>query len=137
MRRTIRTAISIPLDLYEAVKEHGKDKKFSTTVCELIRLGLYGDVEGRDGSPTNFQPLIERVERLEKNQEPGSLKLLLLEIESLKARVADLEESFDDEVTPEEESEVIAYSDKEDLMKFSIAQLLKCLSKLHTCLYQR
>lgn len=38
--KTIKTAISMPDDLYQAVKDHAGDRPFSTTMCDLIRAAL-------------------------------------------------------------------------------------------------
>ena len=38
--RFIKTAISIPLDLQIAVKKYANGRKYSTTICELVKLGL-------------------------------------------------------------------------------------------------
>ncbi|MDX8549623.1 hypothetical protein KHC33_00240 [Methanospirillum sp. J.3.6.1-F.2.7.3] len=38
--KTIKTAISMPEDLYQAVRTRAGDKPFSTTMCDLIRQAL-------------------------------------------------------------------------------------------------
>ncbi|WP_319578884.1 hypothetical protein [uncultured Methanospirillum sp.] len=41
----MKTAISMPDDLYQAVIEYASGKKFSTTVCNLLRIALHHDEE--------------------------------------------------------------------------------------------
>lgn len=48
---TIKTASNILDHLYQAVIEHVAGKKFSTTVCDLIRQALYGNHDNGEVIP--------------------------------------------------------------------------------------
>lgn len=45
----IKTAISIPVNLHNDVKEFASGKPFSTTLCHLVRLGLQFEKMIKDG----------------------------------------------------------------------------------------
>jgi len=67
----MKTAISMPDELYLAVKEYAGDKPFSTSVCELIRKALYGEVIPSHTevipsiSPGELEEIKERISTLE------------------------------------------------------------------------
>jgi hypothetical protein len=67
----MKTAISMPDELYNAVKEYAGDKPFSTTICELIRKALYGEVIPNHTavipsiSPGELEEIKERISTLE------------------------------------------------------------------------
>ncbi|ABD40747.1 hypothetical protein Mhun_0997 [Methanospirillum hungatei JF-1] len=67
----MKTAISMPDELYNAVKEYTGDKPFSTTICELIRKALYGEVIPNHTavipsiSPGELEEIKERISTLE------------------------------------------------------------------------
>lgn len=72
--KTIKTAISMPEDLYQAVRTRAGDKPFSTTMCDLIRQAL-----GHEVIPTTTGT----IENLIFEQ----LKELTARIEVLESRV--------------------------------------------------
>jgi len=113
---TMKTAISIPEDLYQAVKEYAGERKFSTVICELVKRALYGETPD---SSVDLQPVIDRIESLEKNQDTGLVKMLLMEVESLKNRMSVLEERYDEEEIPEDIPDAVVYPEINTLVETS------------------
>jgi len=76
--KTIKTAISMPEDLYQAVRTRAGDKPFSTTMCDLIRQAL-----GLEVIPTNtgitetsiYDQLRELTARIEAIEQRGVIPL--------------------------------------------------------------
>ena len=76
--KTIKTAISMPEDLYQAVRTRAGDKPFSTTMCDLIRQAL-----GLEVIPTNtgitetsiYDQLRELTARIEVIEQRGVIPL--------------------------------------------------------------
>lgn len=82
------------------------EKDVQSMVNDSVMRAFYGEVP--DAS-VNLQPVIERIEALEKSQNTELVKVLLLDMESLKNRMTVLEEIYDEGNQPEEMSEAVAY----------------------------
>ncbi|MGV8109946.1 hypothetical protein [Methanospirillum sp.] len=86
MSKTIKTAISMPPDLHDAVREFAGDGKFSTALCELLRKALFPEGEASGPIPQD-DSILRRIEALEHGmnefrdqivQEVKSMKLSFL-----------------------------------------------------------
>ncbi|KAF5082428.1 hypothetical protein DSECCO2_99640 [anaerobic digester metagenome] len=64
MSKTVKTAISMPQDLHDAVREYAGDGKFSTALCELLRKALFPEGEAT-GPITQDDSMLKRLETLE------------------------------------------------------------------------
>ena len=70
--KSIKTAISMPEDLYQTVRDYAGDRPFSTTMCDLVRQGL--GVRVIPGKTSGMMPVFndeiailkERIAALEK-----------------------------------------------------------------------
>ena len=96
----VKTAISIPEDLLQAVKEHAGDKPLSTTVCDLLRVALGQAPEvipGNTGITDSLPELTELVKDI-------NTRLSALELERVipgNTEVIPVNETVIPEVIPE------------------------------------
>lgn len=105
--KIIKTAISMPEDLYQAVRTHAGDKPFSTTLCELIRQALGLEVVPCKSGITEssiFEQLRELTARIEAIEQRGVI-LIHEPVVSLGTAPDSITEVIQ-EVIPEKESQI-------------------------------